>query len=203
MEMVSSFGVFANQGVRVEPMAIRSVTDASGKVLEYHEQVAQQVILPDVAYVVTNMLQDVIQRGTGVRARELGHSLAGKTGTTNDFTDAWFVGYTPNLVAGVWVGFDDRRTLGDREAGSTAALPIWMEFMREALKQLPPMGFTIPDNVVFAKVNPKTGLMAQDDDQNAKVEIFIKGNEPSLSPPPKPSPIDFYRLDQSVEDLPM
>ncbi len=203
MEMVSSFGVFANQGVRVEPMAIRSVTDASGKILEYHEQVAQQILSPDVAYVVTNMLQDVIQRGTGVRARELGHSLAGKTGTTNDFTDAWFVGYTPNLVAGVWVGFDDRRTLGDREAGSTAALPIWMEFMRVVLKQLPPMNFPIPDNVVFAKVNPKTGLMAQDDDQDAKVEIFIKGNEPSLSPPSRPSAIDFYRMDQSVEDLPM
>jgi penicillin-binding protein 1A len=203
MEMVSSFGVFANQGVRVEPMAIRSVTDASGKVMEYHEPVAQQVLSPDVAYVVTNMLQDVIQRGTGVRARELGHSLAGKTGTTNDFTDAWFVGYTPNLAAGVWVGFDDRRTLGDREAGSTAALPIWMEFMREVLKQLPPMSFPIPDNVVFAKVNPKTGLMAQDDDQNTKVEMFIKGNEPSVSPPSQPSAIDFYRMDQSVEDQPM
>jgi penicillin-binding protein 1A len=203
MEMVSSFGVFANQGMRVEPMAVRSVTDASGKVLEYHEPAAQQVLSPDVAYVITNMLQDVIQRGTGVRARELGHSLAGKTGTTNDFTDAWFVGYTPNLVAGVWVGFDDRRTLGDREAGSSAALPIWMEFMREVLKQIPPMNFPIPDDVVFAKIDPKTGLMAQDEDQDAKVEIFIKGNEPSLSPPSRPSAIDFYRMDQSIEDLPM
>jgi penicillin-binding protein 1A len=203
MEMVSSFGIFANQGVRVEPMAVRSVTDASGQVLEYHEPVAQQVLSPEVAYVVTNMLQDVIQRGTGVRARELGHFLAGKTGTTNDFTDAWFVGYTSNLVAGVWVGFDDRRTLGDREAGSTAALPIWMDFMREVLKQLPPMNFPIPDNVVFARVNPKTGLMAQDEDRDAQVEIFIKGNEPPLSPPSRPSVIDFYRMDQSVEDLPM
>ncbi len=203
MEMVSSFGVFANQGMRVDPMAIRSVTDASGKVLEYHEPVAQQVLSPEVAYVVTSMLQDVIQKGTGVRARELGHSLAGKTGTTNDFTDAWFVGYTPKLVAGVWVGFDDRRTLGDREAGSTAALPIWMEFMRQVLKQLPPMNFPIPDNVVFAKVDPKTGFMAQDGDQDAKVEIFIKGKEPSLGSPSRPSVIDFYRMDQSIEDLPM
>ncbi len=203
MELVSSFGVFANQGVRMEPMAIRSVTDASGKVLEYHEPSAQQVLSPEVAYVVTSMLQDVIQRGTGVRARELGHSLAGKTGTTNDFTDAWFVGYTPNLVAGVWVGFDDRRTLGDREAGSTAALPIWMGFMGEVLKQIPQMNFPIPENVVFAKVNPKTGLMSQEEDQDAKVEIFVKGNEPSPSPPSRPSVIDFYRMDQAIEDLPL
>jgi penicillin-binding protein 1A len=203
MELVSSFGVFANQGVRMEPMAIRSVTDASGKVLEYHEPSAQQVLSPEVAYVVTNMLQDVIQRGTGVRARELGHSLAGKTGTTNDFTDAWFVGYTPNLVAGVWVGFDDRRTLGDREAGSTAALPIWMGFMSKVLKQIPQMNFPIPENVVFAKVNPKTGLMSREEDQDARVEIFVKGNEPSPSPLSRPSVIDFYRMDQAIEDLPL
>jgi penicillin-binding protein 1A len=203
IEMVSSFGVFANQGVRVEPMGIRSVTDSSGKVLEFHESQAQQVLSPEVAYVMTNMLQDVIQRGTGVRARELGHSLAGKTGTTNDFTDAWFVGYTPSLVAGVWVGFDDRRSLGDREAGSTAALPVWMEFMRAALKQLPPVTFPIPDNVVFARINPQTGLMAPGDDEATKVEIFIKGNEPSPSPPSRPSAIDFYRLDQSTQDQPL
>jgi penicillin-binding protein 1A len=203
IEMVSSFGAFANQGVRVEPMGIRSVTDSSGKVLEFHEPQAQQVLSTEVAYVITNMLQDVIQRGTGVRARELGHSLAGKTGTTNDFTDAWFVGYTPNLVAGVWVGFDDRRSLGDREAGSSAALPIWIEFMRETLKQLPTMTFPIPDKVVFAKINPQTGLRSLDEDQEAKVEIFIKGNEPSPSPPPRPSIIDFYRLDQSTQDHPL
>lgn len=203
MELVSAFGVFANQGVRVEPMAIRSVTDTSGNILEFHEPKAQEVLPSEVTYVVTNMLQDVIQRGTGVRARELGYPLAGKTGTTNDFTDAWFVGYTPSLVAGVWVGFDDRRTLGDREAGSTAALPIWIDFMRPVLKQLPAVNFPIPDNVVFAKVNSQTGLLAQEGDAEAKVEIFVKGHEPPPSPPTKPNLIDFYLMDQSTSQAPL
>ena len=200
VELASAFGVFANQGVRVEPMAIRSVTDSAGEVLEHHEPLAEEVLSPEVAYIVTNMLQDVILRGTGVRARELGHSLAGKTGTTNDFTDAWFVGYTPNLVTGVWVGFDDRRSLGDREAGSTAALPIWIDFMREALKQIPVMTFPIPTNIEFAKVNPQTGLLAPNGDREARVEIFIKGAEPLQSPVSPPSVIDFYRMDQSSDD---
>jgi len=200
IELASSFGVFANQGIRVEPQAIRSVTDSEGNILEYHEPQAQQVLSPEVSYIVTSLLQDVIQRGTGRRAKKLGHSLAGKTGTTNDFTDAWFMGYAPNLVAGVWVGFDDRRSLGDREAGSAAALPIWIQFMREALKQVPAKTFPIPDNVVFAKINPETGLLAHDGASEAKVEIFIKGAEPSPDPRPRPSVIDFYRMDQPEED---
>ncbi len=200
IELASALGVFANQGVRVDPLAIRSITDSEGNVLEIHEPAAQEVVSPEVAYIVTSMLQDVIQRGTGRRARKLGYPLAGKTGTTNDFTDAWFIGYAPNLVAGVWVGFDDRRSLGNREAGSVAALPIWIQFMREALREAPPRNFPIPENITFAKVDPHTGLLAPDGYLDAKVEIFIKGSEPPLSPRSKPSVVDFYRLDYSSAD---
>jgi penicillin-binding protein 1A len=200
IELVSAYGVLANQGIRLEPMEIRSVTDSEGNILEYHEPTAQPVLSPEVAYIATSMLQDVIQRGTGKRARDLGHSLAGKTGTTNDFTDAWFMGFTPNLVTGVWVGFDDRKSLGDREAGGRTALPIWIQFMGEALKQIPEMNFRIPDNVVFAKVNPQTGKRALPGDPEARVEIFLKGKQPPPSTQTRPSVVDFYRMDHATED---
>ncbi|HXC61030.1 MAG TPA: PBP1A family penicillin-binding protein, partial [Nitrospiria bacterium] len=108
-EMVSGYGVFANQGIRAEPFSILLVTDSNGQSLENHVPLSQQVITKETAYMVTNMMEDVIQKGTGWRAKTLGKQLAGKTGTTNDFTDAWFVGFAPNLTAGVWVGFDDQR----------------------------------------------------------------------------------------------
>ncbi len=109
------------------------------------------------AFVMTSMLQGVIQRGTGTRAKVLGRPVAGKTGTTNDFIDAWFVGYSPTLVAGVWVGIDDREPLGNKEAGGRAALPIWIEFMQQALEQAPLQDFVVPPHIRMVRVNPRTG----------------------------------------------
>jgi penicillin-binding protein 1A len=195
-EMVDAFSVFANQGVRAEPFSILLITDSTGQPLESYEQNSQQVISKETAYMVTNMMEDVVQRGTGWRARALGRQLAGKTGTTNDFTDAWFVGFSPNLVAGVWVGFDDQRSLGDREAGATAALPIWVDYMKQALPLLPAASFIIPDDVVFAKIDPNTALLAPPGDENAVAEVFVKGNEPTQYMAPQPKPAQFYRLDE-------
>lgn len=195
-EMVSAFGVFADQGVRAEPFSVLLVTDSNGQPLETHEPSSQQVISKETAYMVTNMMEDVIQKGTGWRAKALGKQLAGKTGTTNDFTDAWFVGFSPNLAAGVWVGFDDQRSLGDREAGATAALPIWVAYMREALPLLPNASFIIPEDIVFAKIDPESGLLAPPGDEDAVVEVFIKGNEPTQYMTPQPKPIQFFRLDE-------
>ena len=121
--------------------------------------------------------------------------VAGKTGTTNDFTDAWFVGFTPNLATGVWVGFDDRRPLGLRESGANAALPIWIEFMQGALEQLPVIPFEIPDEILFVKVDPGTGLLPPDERGGGVVEIFAKGTEPTTAVAPRIDPLDFYRLD--------
>jgi penicillin-binding protein 1A len=195
MELTSAYAVFANQGTYNEPFSIVTVADHNGNILETHEAHPRPSVSKEVAYMITNMLEDVIQKGTGVRARELGRHVAGKTGTTNDFGDAWFLGYTPNLVTGVWVGFDDRRSLGDREAGASAALPIWISFMRQAFNLLPDLPFSIPDNIVYAKVNTETGLLSDSSSENTATEPFIKGSAPANSPKSSPSYSDFYHLD--------
>jgi penicillin-binding protein 1A len=195
LELGSAYGVFANQGMRLEPFGIVQVQGAGGQVLEQTLFEPKQVISKETAYMITNMLEDVVQRGTGQLAKSLDRPIAGKTGTTNDYTDAWFIGYTPNLVVGVWVGFDDIRTLGETESGAHAALPIWVEFMREALKPLPVVPFEIPDDVLFVRVDPGTGLLPLDQGEPANVEIFAKGTEPSDSAPQQIDPVDFYKLD--------
>ena len=195
LELTSAFGVFANEGIYVEPAAVVAVHDSNGKILEEHLPVAKRVMQRETAYIVTNILMDVIQRGTGRRARVLEKALAGKTGTTNDFTDAWFVGFSPNLVASVWVGFDNMRSLGDQEAGARVALPIWIDYMRMALDVPSPAAFSIPEDVVFSRIDPKTGLLARDGMEDAIIEIFIKGTEPRVYADPKPKPADFFRVD--------
>ncbi|MDC4224102.1 MAG: PBP1A family penicillin-binding protein [Candidatus Manganitrophus sp.] len=195
-ELTSAYAVFANQGVRVEPTLIVSVSDHNGRVLEHRELAPQQVVSKETAYVITNMMEDVIQRGTARKAKSLGRPLAGKTGTTNEFTDAWFIGFAPNLVAGVWVGFDDNRPLGDREAGGSAALPIWMTFMQESLSRFPVTPFSIPDNIVYAKIDPQTGLLAPPGEENGIVEIFVRGTEPKDYKVETPTPTQFFKLDE-------
>ncbi len=141
MELTTAFAVFANGGKRVKPIAIKYVTDASGKVLLQNEPQVEDAISPEVAYTITDMLKDVIAYGTGARAN-IGRPAAGKTGTSNDFRDAWFVGYTPQLVAGVWVGYDDmRKTLGKGEAGGRVSAPIWAQFMKEFMTGKPSTDF--------------------------------------------------------------
>lgn len=198
LELTSAYGVFANQGIRLAPYAVAMVQDSSGQTLQQTLFEPRQVISQETAYLITNVLQDVIQRGTGQQAKSLDRPLAGKTGTTNDYTDAWFIGYTPNLVVGVWVGFDDLRTLGETESGAHAALPIWIDFMRQVLLQLPVMPFEIPENVVFARVDPETGLLSEDTDQGT-VEIFAKGTEPTQPSPQRIDPARFYELDQTTD----
>lgn len=178
LELTSAYGAFANHGVRIEPIFIKYVTDSEGNILESSVPVAEKVLSRQTAYIITSILQDVIQRGTGRSARILGKPLAGKTGTTNRFTDAWFVGYSPNLVAGTWVGFDDMKSLGYGEAGSRAALPIWIAYMKMALDHVPDMIFPIPDDIIFVKIDPQNGLLAPPDLEDFVVEIFKKGTEP-------------------------
>ncbi|HIE64736.1 MAG: PBP1A family penicillin-binding protein [Nitrospira sp.] len=194
MEITSALGVYANQGVRLKPTLILSVTDKDGRVLESHEFSPEQAISKETAYVVTNILEDVIQRGTGRRARVIGRPIAGKTGTTNEFTDAWFVGFTPNLAAGVWVGFDDNRSLGNRESGGRAALPVWVSFMKNSLSLLPVVSFSIPEKIVYARIDRDTGLLVSED-EDGEVEIFVKGTEPREFKMAASSPNQFFRFD--------
>mgnify|MGYP001255401438 CR=1 FL=1 len=138
-----------------------------------------QVVSPEVSYIITNLMESVVNSGTGQRAKAVGRPVAGKTGTTNDMKDAWFVGFVPQLVAGVWVGFDQERSLGAGGSGGQAAAPIWTEFMQRAVANLPVKNFTPPPNVTFATINPRTGRLAREGSEGSLQECFISGTEPT------------------------
>ena len=142
IEHVSAFTVYPNDGIRIDPHMIRRVTSYDGALLEEAHPEVHDVLSPDVARTMTAMLMDVVQFGTAVKAKSVGRPAGGKTGTTQDFTDAWFIGFTPQLTAGVWVGFDDKQiSLGKRETGAQAALPIWMEFIEQGMSGMPAVEF--------------------------------------------------------------
>ncbi len=143
-EQTAAFTTFPNDGVRVMPRYIRKVTDYDGRVLEENYPEVKDVVSARTARIMTYMLREVVLHGTGYAASKLKHPLGGKTGTTNDFTDAWFIGFSPSLTCGVWVGFDEKKTLGNKETGAAAALPIWMDFMRVALQGRESEDFAAP-----------------------------------------------------------
>ncbi len=180
LELVSAYCAFANRGYRVEPIFVTKVLDSEGNILEENVPRAQQVLSEDTTYLLVSMMEGVVQRGTAAAAKTLGRPLAGKTGTTNDNTDAWFMGYSPSLVAGVWVGYDEnRKSIGGRETGGKAALPIWIDFMKEALKDSPIEEFPVPAGVSFVQIDPETGLLtAPQCGGDPFTEVFKKGTEP-------------------------
>jgi penicillin-binding protein 1A len=155
-EQTAAFTTFPNDGVRVTPRYIRKVTDYEGRVLEENYPEVKDVVSARTARIMTYMLREVVLHGTGYAASKLNHPLGGKTGTTNDFTDAWFVGFSPSLTCGVWVGFDDKKTLGNKETGAMAALPIWMDFMRVALQGRESEDFAAPPPMTPNAVAQKT-----------------------------------------------
>lgn len=181
LELTSAYAVFANKGVSLPRSVITKVTDNDGVVLQQQDSVpvATPVLSPENAYVITNLMQSVVSSGTGHRASIVGRPVAGKTGTTNDSKDAWFVGYVPQLVAGVWVGYDQERSLGAGGSGGQAAAPIWAEFMQKAVSELPVEDFEAPENVTFVLINPRTGRLAREGTPGAIMECFVKGTEPS------------------------
>lgn len=182
LQMAAGYAVFANGGFRVTPFMIRRVEDQTGAVLfevkpAGADSGAERVIDARNAFVMTSMMQDVIRAGTATRALSLGRGdLAGKTGTTNDFLDAWFAGYQPGLVAVSWVGFSTPRTLGNGETGGTAALPIWISYMGAALKGVPDQPMAPPEGIVTARIDPDTGL--RDTSGGGTAEFFYHENLP-------------------------
>jgi penicillin-binding protein 1A len=172
LELTTAYNVLASQGVRHDPVAVKWVEDAEGHVLEKHTPVGERVMSEQQAFVMTSMLQGVVQRGTATRAKVLNRPVAGKTGTTNDFIDAWFVGYSPNLVAGVWVGIDDRESLGYKEAGGRSALPIWIEFMQQALEQVPLQEFVTPPHIRLVRIHPRTGV-SSDPGSGSTIQVAL------------------------------
>jgi penicillin-binding protein 1A len=178
MEMVSAYGTFTNRGILVKPRYIRRVLNKQGQVLYEPELELSDALSPETAYLTTSLLEGVVEHGTARRAAGLGWPMAGKTGTTDDYRDAWFIGYTPGLAAGAWVGFDTPASLGPGEAGSRAALPIWMRFMEKRGHENPPEQFEVPEGVVIVEVDPDTGLLAGTGCGKGVTEAFLEGTEP-------------------------
>jgi penicillin-binding protein 1A len=169
-------------GERVTPVMITRLLDADGRVLEDHTKPEPRTrgISRESAYIVTDMMKGVIEIGTGKKARELGRPAAGKTGTSTNYRDAWFFGFTPDLLCGVWVGRDDFTPIGHDATGGQIALPIWLEYMRDAVKRLPPRDFAPPPGVVFARADPMTGLPALPTKPGSRLTPFKRGTLPPV-----------------------
>jgi penicillin-binding protein 1A len=180
-EMTAAFATFPNQGLRMKPMLVTRITDREGNTIEENRPQAVDAIRADTAYIMVSLMRGVVERGTAVRAKALKRPVAGKTGTTNDFTDAWFVGYEPSLAAGVWVGYDDKRiSLGAKEEGGKVALPIWMDFWAEATRDRPPEDYPVPGNIVFVPIDG-AGTPGRPGTHGVLMEPFVAGTEPRAS----------------------
>ncbi len=177
-ELTAAYGIFDNHGVRMGPVSILMITDSAGKVLYMNDTVPEQAIKPETAYLTTYLLKDAVDHGTGWKARELGRPAAGKTGTTNEYRDAWFIGYVPSLVAGVWVGYDGQESIGQRETGARAALPIWLEFMKKAFMGQPSEDFAAPEGIIFKQIDPDTGLLSTENCRTSIRQAYLPGTEP-------------------------
>ena len=157
-ELVRAYSVLGNEGKKVTPFFIKKIVDRTGNTFEETKVQSEQVIDPRIAFMTTYIMQDVVESGTGRRVKSIGRPVAGKTGTTNDIRDAWFIGFTPSIITGVWVGFDQEISLGKQEVGGRAAAPMWLYFMEKYLQNTPVEAFTVPAGIVFVKVDQKTGL---------------------------------------------
>ena len=187
LEVTSAYSAFPNQGVRMQPYSVVKVAERDGTVLEEHRPTAREGIRADTAFVLVSLLRGVVQRGTAAKAAALDWPLAGKTGTVDDYTDAWFVGFDPNITVGVWVGFDMKKPLGRGETGAVAALPIWMSFMKAYIdrygdREHPPV-FEPPGNIVFVMVDRATGAPVDASEAGALNEAFIAGTQPGVGFP--------------------
>lgn len=178
LELTAAYAVFPNGGVWTKPFAILEVLDREGRSILRARPQMRTVISLEAASIMTDMLQAVVQAGTGRAARHIGRSLAGKTGTTDGYRDALFVGFSPTIVAGVWVGLDHYGTLGNKETGARAALPIWIGYMDQVLAGRPFHDFSLPEGVVKVRIDAESGLLSSDDCPNAQTVVLKKGTEP-------------------------
>ncbi|MFH1074455.1 MAG: PBP1A family penicillin-binding protein [Candidatus Firestonebacteria bacterium] len=181
MELVSAYSTFPNFGVKVDPISILMVKDSMGKVLEENRPHVQDVLRPEAAYILTSMMESVVNEGTAARIRADGiaFNCAGKTGTTDNQSDVWFAGFTSDLAAGGWVGFDDRRSLGKWISSANTPVPMWTAFMKEVYKEKPPEPFSRPPNIVTVRIDPDTGLLWTNKCKRWLDEVFISGTEPT------------------------
>lgn len=202
LEMASAYSVFASGGTFDEPRFVLSITSGSGPVSLPALPPRRTVIDPEVAALTTSMLTSVVSDGTAKAALALKRSVAGKTGTTNQAKDAWFVGYSTDLVVAVWVGYDDALPLGGSESGAVTALPIWVEFMAGAHEKRPVTAFPMPDGLVTATIDPETGLLARPDQDTGVLEWFLPGTQPTEESPAADAPEPPSSLVELEEDTP-
>ncbi|MZH04543.1 MAG: PBP1A family penicillin-binding protein [Nitrospinae bacterium] len=182
-ELTSAYSAFANLGNLIKPTAIRNIKNRSGEVLFTAVPEITKPLSPGTAHIITSLMQSVVKNGTATKVRALKRPVAGKTGTTNNYVDAWFMGYTPELVTGVWVGKDKDEPLGRNETGSRAAIPIWLKFMQEALANEPVTNFPVPDDIQFLKVQTESGEPAKFNDTDSNFEIFLQDFLPEKEKP--------------------
>jgi penicillin-binding protein 1A len=200
--MTTAYAMLVNGGKRVTPSLIDQVQDRNGKAIFKHDRrpcgsceasawegqeapvipdTREQVADPSSAYQIVSMLEGVVKRGTGRRISTLGKPLAGKTGTTNESRDTWFIGFSPDLAVGIFVGFDTPKSLGNRETGSTVAAPVFKDFMEGALANRPTVPFRIPSGIRLVRVNASNGKPAGARDRNYILEAYKSGNEPDAT----------------------
>jgi len=188
-ELLVSYSVFPLMGARPVPRYIHKVYDRHGEILEEFFPESQEVISPQTAYLMTSLLVSVVKEGTGRAVRSLGIPCAGKTGTTNDYRDAWFIGFIPEKIVGVWIGHDRPKNLGARESGGRAAAPVWLHYMKKTIPLGPSKSFPIPTGIMFAKIDTQTGLLATSRSRKTRLECFREGSEPQA-----------YSADEETQD---
>ena len=193
LEAANAYATLQANGRYAEPLTLLKVTDAQGKVLEEHQPAFEETLPPAVAYLTTSLMRSVVEEGTAKAVTELNRPAAGKTGTASENRDTWFSGFTADFVATAWVGFDDHSPLGSTETGGRAPLPIWLDFMRAAHKDLPSREFEVPAGVVQLRIDPATGLLAGSS-VPGRLEPFLEGTQPTAEAPPPGhvSPSDFF-----------
>lgn len=178
-EMVNAFGTFANAGIKVTPYGVARVEDQNGIILEEFAPQEREVFTPQQSYILINLMKGVVDRGTGVRAKSLNRPIAGKTGTSQDHRDLWFIGSTPDITAGAWMGYDDYSTIENQDwTGGATVLPFWVETMGYVLKDYPVTDFRVPEGITFSMIDSYTGRLALPNSRNRFLEAFEKGTEP-------------------------
>jgi penicillin-binding protein 1A len=213
LEMLTAYSVFASGGILAPPTYMTRILDRDGRILESIDPIdfpdgmaadqrlirrpPRRVISPETAYLITNVMESVVREGTGWRAKAIGRPSAGKTGTTNDLKDAWYIGYIPQLAAVSWTGYDQERPLGKSETGSRAAAPAWVDFMSAAARQYPVENFAVPDSIEFHPIDSKSGLLMAADSDQVYFEAFAPGTAPLryASDELQPKAGDFFRMD--------
>lgn len=204
LELTSAFGVLTAGGVRAEPIAILKIVDRNGNTIEEYREYSEEVLSPEISYIITDMLKTVIDEGTGKTVRMMGLNIpcAGKTGTTDFYTDGWFIGFTPELAVGVWTGFDEKISIGRNRTGARVALPIWVDIMRAASRQRPGSDFPRPEAITEAMICEESGLLATPYCENIRSEIFIEGMEPVRQCDlHRVSPYDLLDPDRDFRDM--